>query len=115
MLYSRSLINWSCVGRKLTTKYMLEKHYPTFHASNVLLQQQYREKGFKKYSDLISCLLVAEQNNELKMKNLEVHPTTVAPIIEVNAHFNYGHSYHVLLNSLQEFSRTRRVNFIIFY
>ena len=94
---------------------MLEKHYPTFHASNVLLQQQYQEKGFKKYSDLISCLLVAEQNNGLKMKNLEVHPTSVAPIIEMNAHYHYGHSYHVLLNSLQDCNRTCRMNFIIFY
>jgi hypothetical protein len=26
------------------------------------------EQGFKKYSELISCLIVAEQNNELLMK-----------------------------------------------
>jgi len=45
-------------GEKVTEEYMLEKIFSTFHASNVLLQQQYREKGFKKYSDLISCLLV---------------------------------------------------------
>ena len=44
---------------------MMEKTFSTFHASNVLLQQQYREKDFKKYSELISHLLVAEQNNDL--------------------------------------------------
>ena len=51
-------------GEKVTDEDMLEKTFSTFHVSNMLLQQQYRERGFKKYSKLISCLLVAEQNNE---------------------------------------------------
>ena len=59
--------------------------FTTFHASNVLVQQQYREKGFKKYSELIICLLVAEQNNELLMKNHEARPIGAAPFPEVNA------------------------------
>ena len=42
-----------------------KKTFTTFHASNVLLQQQYRERRFTKYSELIACLLVAEKNNEL--------------------------------------------------
>ncbi|XP_048501524.2 uncharacterized protein LOC125497863 [Beta vulgaris subsp. vulgaris] len=46
---------------------------------------QYREKEFKKYSELISCLLVAEQNNELLMKNHESRPTGSAPFPEANA------------------------------
>ena len=66
-------------GEKITDEDMLEKTFSTFHASNVLLQQQYREKGFRKYSELISCLLVAEQNNELLMKNHEARPTGSAP------------------------------------
>ncbi|XP_048502995.2 uncharacterized protein LOC104901867 [Beta vulgaris subsp. vulgaris] len=49
-------------GEKITDAEMLEKTYTTFHANNVVLQTQYREKEFKKYSELISCLLVAEQN-----------------------------------------------------
>ncbi|XP_058749386.1 uncharacterized protein LOC131622376 [Vicia villosa] len=32
-------------GEKVTDEDMLEKTFSTFHASNVLLQQQYREKG----------------------------------------------------------------------
>ncbi|XP_074323234.1 uncharacterized protein LOC141660171 [Apium graveolens] len=64
---------------------MLEKTYSTFHASNVLLQQQYRVKGFTKYSDLISCLLVAEQNNKLLMKNHESRPPGSSPFPEFNA------------------------------
>lgn len=64
---------------------MLEKTFSTFHASSLLLQQQNREKGFKKYSDLISCLLVAEQNNELLIKNHESRPTGSTTFPEVNA------------------------------
>ena len=64
---------------------MLEKKtYSTFHANNVVLQTQYREKGFKKYSELISCILVAKQNNELLMKNHEYRPTGSAPFPEAN-------------------------------
>ncbi|XP_017974461.1 PREDICTED: uncharacterized protein LOC108661545 [Theobroma cacao] len=46
---------------------------------------QYREKGFKKYSELISCLLVAKENNELLMKNHESRPIGSTPFPEVNA------------------------------
>ena len=63
---------------------MMEKTFSTFHASNVLLQQQYREKDFKKYSELISHLLVAEQNNDLLLKNHENRPTGSEPLPEVN-------------------------------
>ncbi|XP_015162149.1 uncharacterized protein [Solanum tuberosum] len=69
----------------------------------MILQQQYREKGFKKYSELISCLLVAEQHNDLLMKNHEARPTGSAPLPEahgVEAHGqseirqnNQGHDY----------------------
>ena len=56
-------------GDNITEEDMLEKTFTTFHASNVLMQQQYRERRFTEYSQLISCLIVAEQNNELLMKN----------------------------------------------
>ena len=61
-------------GEKVTEEDMLEKTFTTFHALNVLLQQQYRERKFKKYFEQISCLLVAEQNNELLMKNHQSPP-----------------------------------------
>ncbi|XP_074352123.1 uncharacterized protein LOC141691287 [Apium graveolens] len=55
------------------------------------LTQQYREKSFTKYSDLISCLLVAEENNKLLMKNHESRPTESRPFPEANATiYNYG-------------------------
>ncbi|PIN16609.1 hypothetical protein CDL12_10736 [Handroanthus impetiginosus] len=86
-------------GENLSDGDMLEKTFSTFHASNLLLQQQYREKGFKKYSELISCLLVAEQNNELLMKNHESRSTGSSPFPEMNAtNFSssdraHGHSH----------------------
>lgn len=78
-------------GENVSDADMLEKTFSTFHASNVVLQQQYRERGFTKYSELISCLLVAEQNNELLMKNHESRPTGSAPFPEANV-ATYNHN-----------------------
>ncbi|XP_027102679.2 uncharacterized protein [Coffea arabica] len=74
----------SLCDEKVTDKNMLEKTFSTFHVSNMLLQQQYREKGFKKYSELITCLLLAEQNNELLLKNHKSRPTGASPFPEAN-------------------------------
>ncbi|XP_022880620.1 uncharacterized protein LOC111397884 [Olea europaea var. sylvestris] len=60
---------------------MLEKFFSTFQASNVLLQQQYRESGSNKYSELIYCLLIAKQNNELLMKNYGLRPTSSVSLL----------------------------------
>ena len=71
--------------KKITKEDMLEETFTMFHASNVLLQQQYREHRFTKYFELISLLLVAEQNNELLMRNHQSCPTGSKPFLEVNA------------------------------
>ncbi|KAM1803804.1 hypothetical protein ACFX12_029743 [Malus domestica] len=71
-------------GDTITEEMLLEKTFNTFHASNVLLQQYYRARGFTKYNQLISVLLVAEQNNKLLMKNHNSQPTGSAPFSEVN-------------------------------
>ena len=63
---------------------MLEKTFTTFHALNVLMQQQYRERRFTKYYKFISCLLVAKQSNEHLMRNHQSHPTGFEPFLEVN-------------------------------
>ena len=80
---------------------MLEKTYTTFHASNVLLQQQYRERRFTKYFELIACLLVAKQNNELLLKNHQSCPTGSIPLPKANATIQVnrrghgrGHGYY---------------------
>ncbi|GAV56544.1 hypothetical protein CFOL_v3_00086, partial [Cephalotus follicularis] len=72
-------------GEVITEDMLLEKTYRTFHASNVLLQQQYRLHGFKKYHELIGSLLIAEQNNELLLQNHKNRPTGSAHLPEVNA------------------------------
>ncbi|XP_056695106.1 uncharacterized protein [Spinacia oleracea] len=51
---------------------------------------QYQEKGFKKYSELICCLLVAEQNNELLLKNHEASPTGSTSFPEANVTSHNG-------------------------
>ncbi|XP_070011406.1 uncharacterized protein [Nicotiana sylvestris] len=71
-------------GEVMNDEDLLEKTLTTFHASNMVLQQQYRDRGFKKYSELISCLLVAEQHNTLLLKNHEVRPTGSAPLPKAN-------------------------------
>ncbi|GAV81275.1 UBN2 domain-containing protein, partial [Cephalotus follicularis] len=72
-------------GEVITEDMFLEKTYRTFHASNMLLQQQYRLHGFTKYRELIGYLLIAEQSNELLLQNHENRPTGSAPLPEVNA------------------------------
>ncbi|XP_047266234.1 uncharacterized protein LOC107871341 [Capsicum annuum] len=52
--------------------------------------QQYHEKGFQKYSELISCLLVAEQHNVHLMKNHEARPTGAAPLPKANGAQAHG-------------------------
>ncbi|GAV70832.1 LOW QUALITY PROTEIN: UBN2 domain-containing protein, partial [Cephalotus follicularis] len=83
-------------GEVITDDMLLEKTYRTFHASNVLLQQQYRLHGFKKYCELIGSLLIAKQNNELLLQNHENRLTGSAPLPEVNAissHFGGGRGH----------------------
>ncbi|KAH7857353.1 hypothetical protein Vadar_011686 [Vaccinium darrowii] len=76
-------------GEKITEMDMLEKTYSTIHPRDMNLSQTYRQRSYEKYSDLISCLLVAEQNNELLMKNHESRPTGSIPFPEAN-----GVSFH---------------------
>nr|XP_028959983.1 uncharacterized protein LOC114825433 [Malus domestica] len=76
---------WKLCGDTITEEDLLEKTFSTFHASNVLLQQQYRARGFTEYNQLIYVLLVAEQNNKLLVKNHQSRPTGSAPFPKVNA------------------------------
>ena len=64
---------------------MLEKTYTNFHASNMLLQHQYRERRFTKYSELIACLLIAEQNNKFLLKNHQSLPIGSISLPKSNA------------------------------
>ncbi|XP_038698014.1 uncharacterized protein LOC119995573 [Tripterygium wilfordii] len=72
-------------GETITEVDKLEKTFSTFHLSDINLQQQYRNRNFTQCSQLISLLLVAEQNNQLLLKNHQSRPTGTTPFPEVNA------------------------------
>lgn len=71
-------------GDVVTERDLLEKTLSTFHTSNMVLQEQYRERNFQDYSSLISCLLLAEKNNQLLVLNSKMRPPGTAPIPEAN-------------------------------
>ena len=78
-------------GKIVSEGEKLEKTYATFHASHLVLQEQYRMRGYTKYSDLIAALLLAEKNNELLMKNHHSRPTGAMAFPEINAtRYNQG-------------------------
>ncbi|KAM2098020.1 hypothetical protein ACFX1R_021482 [Malus domestica] len=54
----RSLLKFCKV--ELIESDLIEKTYLTFHATNIVLQQQYRAHKFTKFLDLISVLLLTE-------------------------------------------------------
>lgn len=82
-------------GEEISDAEMLEETFSTFHPTNLFLQQKYRERHFTKYSELISCLLVAEQNNELLMKNYQARPTGSTQFPEANGvNFNRRQRNH---------------------
>ncbi|XP_039827084.1 uncharacterized protein LOC120688775 [Panicum virgatum] len=62
-------------GLKITDVDMIEKTLSTFHPGNIVLQQQYMNSKYTKYSELSEVLSVAEQQNEVLMNNHSVRPT----------------------------------------
>src|SRR5438128_12629017 len=65
---------------------LIEKTLSTFLPANRLLQQQYRNGKYTKYSALIHDLAQAEKLDELLTKNHQMRPSGTAPLPEV--HFN---------------------------
>ncbi|XP_028772047.1 uncharacterized protein LOC114729229 [Neltuma alba] len=91
MIFLRHHLHEGLKAEYLTVKNPLELWNNLKERYNNQKTQQYREKGFKKYSELISCLLVAEQNNELLMKNHEIRPIGSAPFPEANVTVRNNH------------------------
>jgi len=48
----------SFCGQRVTDAEMIEKTLEIFHPSNIVLQQQYRNNRYRKYSELITVCLV---------------------------------------------------------
>jgi len=74
-------------GPRVTESEMIEKTLETFHPSNMVLQQLYRNNKYKKYSELINVLLAAETQNELLMKNHHMRPVGAQAGPEAHASF----------------------------
>jgi hypothetical protein len=72
-------------GQKITDADMIEKTLSTFHPSNIVLQQQYRNSKYQKYFELSEVLSVAEQQNEVLMSNHSARPTGSIAVPEAHA------------------------------
>jgi uncharacterized protein YecT (DUF1311 family) len=73
-------------GQKITDADMIEKTLSTFHPGNIVLQKQYRNSKYHKYSELSEVLSIAEQQNEVLMSNHSTRPT--GSIVVPEAHAN---------------------------
>lgn len=63
---------------------MIEKTLDTFHPKNSMMQEQYREAKYTKYSKLIQSLLNAEVHSKLLMTNFNNRPVGSQPIPEAH-------------------------------
>ncbi|XP_012448783.1 uncharacterized protein LOC105771959 [Gossypium raimondii] len=86
------LVIWNSLKEKYDHQKIVilpKAHYVWLHLRlQDFKSTQYCEKGFKKYSELISYLLVVEQNKELLMKNHESRPagSTLFPKANVTSY-----------------------------
>jgi hypothetical protein len=63
----------------------IKKTLSTMLPAHMILQQQYRQRGFTVYSKLIKTLLQAERHNELLIWNSNQGPLGAKPLPEVHA------------------------------
>ena len=82
---------------------MIEKTLKTFHPTNMVLQQQYRNNKYMKYCDLINVLLAAEAQNELLMKNFHMRPAGTQAHPEAHASFHNSNGKGSFKNKGQKF------------
>ena len=79
-------------GDQLSDNDLLEKTYTTFSSSDNLLQKQYRQSKFIKFSMLITLLLLDEKNSLILIRNNNSHPTGSKAISLAEA--NASHKPH---------------------
>jgi hypothetical protein len=72
-------------GPKITDADMIEKTLSTFHPGNIVLQQQYRNSKYQRYSVLSEVLSVVEQQNKVLMSNHSGWPTGSIAVPEAHA------------------------------
>nr|XP_027067592.1 uncharacterized protein LOC113693225 [Coffea arabica] len=81
--YGCKILNLSMNIIQSCSESLLNYHYVA--KKSLMKISAISREGFKKYSELIACLLLAEQNNELLLKNHKSRPTSASPFPEVNA------------------------------
>jgi hypothetical protein len=72
-------------GQKITDPDMIEKTLSTFHPGNIVLQQQYKNSKYQKYSELSEVLSVVRQQNEVLMSNHSTRATGSIAVPEAHA------------------------------
>jgi hypothetical protein len=63
----------------------IEKTLSTMLPAHMILQQQYHQRGFTVYSELIKTLLQAKRHNKLLIWNSNQGPIRAKPLLEVHA------------------------------
>ena len=71
--------------QNITDTELIEMTLSTFHASNLVLEQQHKAKNYATNYELISALLVVEKHNQLLMKNHNARPVGSQPMPEAHA------------------------------
>jgi hypothetical protein len=66
----------------------IEKTPSTMLPAHMILQQQYRQRGFTVYSELIKTLLQEERHDELLLWDSNMGPTGSKPLPEVHANIH---------------------------
>ncbi|KAI5330083.1 hypothetical protein L3X38_029480 [Prunus dulcis] len=78
------LVLWKALGERYDHQRMVTLPKARYEWTHLRFQD-FKHSGFKKYSELVSCLLLAEQNNELLLKNHQSRPTGSSLLPEINA------------------------------
>ena len=90
-------------NKQISDADLIEKTLCTFHPSMTILQQQYRQQKYTKYSELIHILLQAKKHDELLMKNHNARPTGAMPIAEAHANAHFTNKFGNRKRNFQKF------------